>query len=130
MRLLLVSNRLPVNVLDESTLTLQESVGGLASGLRAYLDSVKEISAYDYVWAGWPGTAVKGRNKKHLISKLASEFKAHPIFLSEKSMESSTTASATGLSGLFFTISHPIRYTMRTTGQTINKLMKSSAVRS
>lgn len=34
MRLLIVSNRLPVTVLDEQTLKLQESVGGLSSGLE------------------------------------------------------------------------------------------------
>jgi trehalose 6-phosphate synthase/phosphatase len=87
MRLLLVSNRLPVTVLDEDTLTIQESVGGLASGLSAYLKWVSATSAYDYMWIGWPGIAVKGRKKEQLTSKLASEFRAYPIFLSEKAME-------------------------------------------
>jgi trehalose 6-phosphate synthase/phosphatase len=87
MRLLLVSNRLPITVMDESTLTLQESVGGLASGLRAYLDSIKSTSAYDYAWIGWPGRAVRGKKKDQLSLKLASEFKAYPVFLSDKAMD-------------------------------------------
>jgi trehalose 6-phosphate synthase/phosphatase len=87
MRLLFISNRLPITVVDESTLKLQESVGGLASGLRAYLDSVKSSSAYDYAWIGWPGMAVRGKKKELLSQKLASEFNAYPVFLSEKSMD-------------------------------------------
>ena len=87
MRLLIVSNRLPVSVLDECTLKLQESVGGLASGLRAYLDSVKAIPDFDYVWVGWPGTTVKSQRKEQLKSVLLSDFKAYPVFLSEMPME-------------------------------------------
>jgi trehalose 6-phosphate synthase/phosphatase len=87
MRLLIVSNRLPVTVLDELTLELQESVGGLASGLRAYLDTAKKDSDFDYVWVGWPGATVKDQKKEQLKSALISEFKAYPVFLSEKAME-------------------------------------------
>jgi len=86
-RLLIVSNRLPVTVLDGRTLKLQESVGGLASGLMAYLDSVKADSDFDYVWLGWPGTTVKGKRREQLKSALISEFKAYPVFLSETAME-------------------------------------------
>lgn len=87
MRLLIVSNRLPVSVSDERTLKLQESVGGLASGLRTYLDSAKANPDFDYVWIGWPGTTIKGQKKEHLRSTLLSEFKAYPVYLSEKAME-------------------------------------------
>lgn len=87
MRLLIISNRLPVSVSDERTLKLQESVGGLASGLRAYIDSVKADSGFDYIWVGWPGTTVKGQRREQLKSALLSEFKAYPVFLSEMAME-------------------------------------------
>jgi len=87
MRILIVSNRLPVTVLDECTLKLQESVGGLASGMKAYLDSADVASKYDYIWIGWPGTTVKCHDRDQLSSKLALEFKAHPVFLSEAAME-------------------------------------------
>jgi trehalose 6-phosphate synthase/phosphatase len=87
MRLLIVSNRLPVTVLDESSLQVQESVGGLASGLKAYLDSIKATSECNYIWVGWPGTTIKGRMKEQLSSRLMSEHNAQPVFLSEKAME-------------------------------------------
>jgi trehalose 6-phosphate synthase/phosphatase len=87
MRLLIVSNRLPITVLDERTMTFQESVGGLASGLKAYLDSINATSEYDYLWIGWPGTVVRGQKKELLRSKLISELKADPVFLTEAAME-------------------------------------------
>jgi trehalose 6-phosphate synthase/phosphatase len=87
MRLLIVSNRLPVTVLDDRTLKFEESAGGLASGLRTYLDSVKEDSDFDYIWVGWPGTTVKSQKREQLKSALAYEFKAYPIFLSDAAME-------------------------------------------
>lgn len=93
MRLLIVSNRLPVTVIkDGDDLRFQESVGGLASGLRAYLDNPKfsrspqsKSIQSDYVWVGWPGVTVEASQRESLRSKL-SEFHAHPVFLSEESM--------------------------------------------
>ena len=92
MRLLIVSNRLPVTVTREGgNLRFQESVGGLASGLRAYLDNLKSSrspeSQYDCTWVGWPGVTVEESLKDSLRSKLSSEFHACPVFLSEKSMD-------------------------------------------
>jgi len=74
-------------VLDERTMKFQESVGGLASGLRTYLDSVKADSKFDYVWVGWPGATVNSKMRTQLKSALVSEFKAYPVFLSETTME-------------------------------------------
>lgn len=49
-RLILVSNRLPVTVhRDESGFRLERSIGGLASGLGAFYQSL------DSLWIGWPG---------------------------------------------------------------------------
>ncbi|OPY52356.1 MAG: Bifunctional trehalose-6-phosphate synthase/phosphatase [Methanosaeta sp. PtaU1.Bin060] len=87
MRLLIVSNRLPVTVLDEQTLKLRESVGGLSSGLGAYIDSAKTAQDFDYIWVGWPGRTVKRQMREKLKSALLSGFKAYPIFLSETAME-------------------------------------------
>lgn len=96
MRLLIVSNRLPVTVIkDGDDLRFHESVGGLASGLQAYLDYLKSCPLspiqcgqpqLDFVWIGWPGITVEDGQKDSLRSKL-STFHAHPVFLSEKSME-------------------------------------------
>jgi trehalose 6-phosphate synthase/phosphatase len=87
MRLLLVSNRLPVTVQEDSILKFQESVGGLASGLRTYVNQIKKTSKIDYIWIGWPGIEVDERTKEEVKSRLKSDFHAHPIFLSEKTMD-------------------------------------------
>ncbi|HSD56544.1 MAG TPA: bifunctional alpha,alpha-trehalose-phosphate synthase (UDP-forming)/trehalose-phosphatase [Methanotrichaceae archaeon] len=92
MRLLIVSNRLPVTVMREGdSLRFQESVGGLASGLRAYMDNIKSSrspeSQYDYAWVGWPGVTIDESLRDSLRYKLSSEFHAYPVFLSEKSMD-------------------------------------------
>lgn len=90
MRLIIVSNRLPITVVGEKGgLRFQESVGGLVSGLSAYLDSLKSSSftKSEYIWAGWPGTTIDDEAKEGLKSRALSEFNAYPVFLSEEDME-------------------------------------------
>lgn len=87
MRLLIVSNRLPITVLDEGELKFKESVGGLVTGLKAYLDSKGAQSSVDYTWIGWPGATIKDQNKERLRSKIYSDLHAYPVFLSEASMD-------------------------------------------
>jgi trehalose 6-phosphate synthase/phosphatase len=92
MRLLIVSNRLPVTVIKEGgSLQFQESVGGLASGLRSYLDSLNGSSItkpkIECIWVGWPGVTVEDKLKESLKSKMQSDFHAYPVFLSERSMD-------------------------------------------
>jgi trehalose-6-phosphate synthase len=101
MRLLLVSNRLPVTVQGDGVLKYQESVGGLASGLRTYINQIKKTSKIDYVWIGWPGIEVDERNKAEVKSRLEVDFRSHPIFLSEKPWINSTMGFVIGLYGLF-----------------------------
>ncbi|MCL4396691.1 MAG: trehalose-6-phosphate synthase, partial [Chloroflexi bacterium] len=89
MRLLVVSNRLSVTVVEqEGKLTFKESVGGLASGLSAYLDSLKgaAFTQSDHVWVGWPGVSAGGATQKSIKKKLE-EFHAHPVFMSERAMD-------------------------------------------
>jgi len=92
MKLLIVSNRLPITLLTEgSAFQFQESVGGLASGLKSYLTNPRmpntTASQYGYLWVGWPGSTVEEGNKDALKSSLLSEHHAHPVFLSERSMD-------------------------------------------
>ena len=92
MKLLIVSNRLPITLIKEgSTFRFQESVGGLASGLKSYLANPRMpntiASQYGYLWVGWPGSTVEVGNKDALKSRLLSEHRAHPVFLSERSMD-------------------------------------------
>ncbi len=90
MRLLVVSNRLPITIIEkEGKLRFKESVGGLVSGLSAYLDSLSgsSFTKSEYIWVGWPGIAVDDKTKEELRLKALTEFHAYPVFLSEKVME-------------------------------------------
>lgn len=89
MRLLIVSNRLPLNgVHKNGRLTFEQSAGGLVSGLSAYLDSLKGSSAQDieYVWIGWPGLTVQEALQAE-VKKVLGELHASPVFLSEEAMD-------------------------------------------
>jgi trehalose 6-phosphate synthase/phosphatase len=89
MRLLIVSNRLPITVIEEDELKFKESVGGLVSGLKTYLDfkSNSNNSISNYTWIGWPGLNIREPLKKSLASKIFSEYHAYPVFLAEKAMD-------------------------------------------
>lgn len=90
MRLLVVSNRLPIVITQEKgELKFQGSAGGLVSGLSAYLDSLKgsSFAKSDYVWVGWPGVTVENKLQEQVKSKVLSQFRAYPVFLTERAME-------------------------------------------
>lgn len=90
MRLLIVSNRLPINVTeDQGNLKFTPSVGGLVSGISSYLDSLKGLSSIEseYVWVGWPGITVVDALQDEVKQKVQADFNAHPIFLSEDDMD-------------------------------------------
>lgn len=90
MRLVVVSNRLPVTVTEkEGKFRLQESVGGLATGLKTYFDSLEEKGSKkaEYIWVGWPGGVISEDRRKGLRARLAAEFRAYPVFLSARETE-------------------------------------------
>ena len=59
-RLLIISNRLPVNInIKKDELNIQASVGGLATGLKSFYKS------YDSIWVGWPGISTNKIKGKH-----------------------------------------------------------------
>lgn len=91
MRLLIVSNRLPITVeKKDGKLTLRESSGGLVSGISSYLDSLKGSSfpsKNDYIWVGWPGIDIEEKDKEELKSKLLQDYKAYTVFLSKETMQ-------------------------------------------
>lgn len=90
MRLVIISNRLPVTATEkEGTLRFEQTVGGLVSGLGSYLDSLKESPSniQEYIWVGWPGTTVREEMKESMKLKMHSKFSAYPVFLSERDME-------------------------------------------
>jgi trehalose 6-phosphate synthase/phosphatase len=89
-RLIIVSNRLPFTVVEkEDKLRFQDSAGGLVSGLKAYLETLKSYSfaKSEYIWVGSPGNTVKDNLKEQIRSKALSEFKSYPIFPTKKTME-------------------------------------------
>ncbi|CAG0950594.1 MAG: Bifunctional trehalose-6-phosphate synthase/phosphatase [Candidatus Methanoperedens nitroreducens] len=91
MRMLIVSNRLPFTVIEkEGMFEFKESVGGMVSGLSAYIDSMKTSSFIElkYIWIGWPGITIEDiKQKEQLKLKALSDFHAYPIFLSEEIMD-------------------------------------------
>ena len=93
MRLLVASNRLPVTVeRTKDAFHFKESVGGLVSGLSAYLDSLKgrlkDGETANYMWVGWPGTSVPEEFESDVKAKLLQNCRAWPVFLPEDLMDS------------------------------------------
>lgn len=89
MRLLVVSNRLPVTVEEkDGEYVFQESVGGLVSGLSAYLDSMRgaPFTREEYVWVGWPGIAVPEDRQAGMKTRMLGDLNAFPVFVPEETM--------------------------------------------
>jgi trehalose 6-phosphate synthase/phosphatase len=103
MRLLIVSNRLPIVTVEEKgQLLFRESAGGLVSGISSYLDSLRGSSFAGSAtrnvppkgpsqpqsrWIGWPGVTVEDPAKQALVTETLAAFHAHPVFLSDHSMD-------------------------------------------
>lgn len=83
-RLLIVSNRLPVQVSRRAgTLQFKRSVGGLATGLGSY------YASRDSLWIGWPGISsdrVKAADRGEITQQLKHEA-CHPVFLSGRDVK-------------------------------------------
>ncbi|UCH87917.1 MAG: bifunctional alpha,alpha-trehalose-phosphate synthase (UDP-forming)/trehalose-phosphatase [Thermoplasmata archaeon] len=82
-KLIIVSNRLPVNIIKKGNqFELQPSVGGVATGLGSFYKS------YNSVWIGWPGiteNAIKGK-KRYIQKRLESE-NCYPVCLTKKDID-------------------------------------------
>lgn len=87
MKILIVSNRLPITVIKGDKLEFKESVGGLVSGLSSYIDSLKDSSLKsEFMWIGWSGITINDDKKISLRLELA-KLNALPVFLTEEIME-------------------------------------------
>src|ERR1700738_4802357 len=88
MRLIVVSNRLPVTVVDRGeNVTLTQSIGGLATGISAFLKGFKDLKQdSEYIWFGWPGITVKPA-RETIISNELNALNCYPIFIAESMME-------------------------------------------
>ncbi len=89
-RLVIVANRLPFSASTESgSLVYTESPGGVASGLRTYLNSLGTArpDTPEYLWVGWPGSAIEPGFRSELRSVASSDYHSSPVFLSGEEME-------------------------------------------
>ena len=82
MRLIIISNRLPVKVSYENeVLAFNRSEGGLATGLGSL-----ETEAEKH-WIGWPGIYTEEENEKKEIVKELDSMLFHPVFLTPDQIE-------------------------------------------
>ena len=84
-RLILVSNRLPVNVSKDKDgeFVYESSSGGLATGLSSVYEN------YEGFWMGWPGIAedeLTESEKNKMASKLIKN-NNHPVYLSKNELD-------------------------------------------
>lgn len=87
MRLILVSNRLPVNVKEtEGNVEILPSVGGLVTGISAYLDTVKD--SLEYIWVGWPGKELSDDTLKIVKKEAFQKYNAYPVQIPDSLNES------------------------------------------
>ncbi|MFC1485491.1 bifunctional alpha,alpha-trehalose-phosphate synthase (UDP-forming)/trehalose-phosphatase [Candidatus Latescibacterota bacterium] len=84
-RIVIVSNRLPVNLKKRGgDFILRPSVGGLATGIGSLMDKDREI-----LWIGWPGIAADKltAHQKAEIERQLKELNYHPVFLTQRDIE-------------------------------------------
>ncbi|MGY3792642.1 trehalose-6-phosphate synthase [uncultured Aquimarina sp.] len=86
MRLVIVSNRLPITLSDAKNSKGKRSVGGLATGIHSYLEKIKngETKFTDYRWLGWPGCEIGAGEKTKIRNEFLSNYKYDPVFLEKE----------------------------------------------
>lgn len=78
MRLILVSNRLPIQVTEEGEeIRIQPSAGGLVTGLSAYLDVVRD--QMETLWVGWPGKELPEKTLTYVKKEALTRYNGYPV---------------------------------------------------
>ncbi len=88
MRLVIVSNRLPLTAFEKGrSFELRPSVGGLATGIHSYLEwrSRAEGQASDHLWIGWPG--IRDLEKGPRLERKFSRKKSFPVLLPPRTLD-------------------------------------------
>jgi trehalose 6-phosphate synthase/phosphatase len=89
-RIVIVSNRLPFTVaLEEGEWKFKESIGGLATGLSAYLHalSTDPNSNLEHIWVGWPGSTIPESAVAGVKKRALNDYRSLPVFLPEEAVE-------------------------------------------
>lgn len=82
MRLLIVANRLPVEIKETPKgLEYKASPGGLVSGLK---DSSSKLNS---IWIGWPGKPITKKHQLELSKTLYSKYQSKPVILPQKHID-------------------------------------------
>lgn len=89
MKLIVVSNRLPITIEKENgKLSFKRSAGGLVSGLSASVEKIMSLTgSKEYTWIGWPGATVEKSLQDNIKISLLNTLNAYPVFLNEEEME-------------------------------------------
>jgi trehalose 6-phosphate synthase/phosphatase len=83
-RVIIVSNRLPVNItIEGEEVKVEPSVGGLATGMKTVSEK------HENLWIGWPGVTLESINhsQKEQIIRLLREYNCIPVFLDQEDFE-------------------------------------------
>lgn len=84
-KIIFVSNRLPITVKkQDGELSYNESIGGLATGLKSYHQQGGSL------WAGWPGIASDELIEEEQLTiekELDEKYQSLPVYLSEQEIE-------------------------------------------
>lgn len=86
MRLIIVSNRLPITIKSQNNiLCFEGSSGGLSSGLNSFLNSPTQtlVSKQNSLWVGWPGKT-PASHQEYVREYLTEYQNAYPVFLNDK----------------------------------------------
>jgi len=82
MRLIIISNRLPIKVQrNNDSYSFTKSEGGVATGLESLESNIEKV------WIGWPGIDVKYEQDRQLITKIFKRYKYHPVFLNKRQIK-------------------------------------------
>jgi len=86
MRLIVVSNRLPVQLtVNGGKLTSRPTVGGVATGISSYINARKKNDPhFKHIWVGWPGATIP-EDPSVLSEALGPDY--FPVPLTEAQME-------------------------------------------
>lgn len=82
MKLIIISNRLPLKIVEEDNeIKVISSQGGVATGLDSLETEVEKH------WVGWPGMHLDDGKQKQAVDKQLQELNFHPVYLSPDQIE-------------------------------------------